>query len=494
MQRKIATGSAVTTLTNGNKVIFKFSNTLRTGVIIPNTTQRFGLEITTIKKDGKRERIYLTPKIEKPSFNLWDNNTQSFVYCRGVSNEIKQQADFNNQIIDNLLTDLKRIAIETNVQDGKGIKEAYQSTHVCIKQTPENYCTIGKYVERHIERLKKENSSLSENAHRSTNYQVYINLYNKLLNQRTNPKYPRFFDIPLSEMNNLDKANAIYSLWSNYIVEELNGVNLKNLQKYFMAICHKAGKELKLINLACFTFTWDNPTHGKRDKNGIVENDLKSDQDKALTKEEFAALLNYNKNTELSQEKQLYIDTCLLQYYLFSRPRDIVNMNWEHIKKNRQGVLIWSYIPYKLRNKKNSGKYKVCIPITGEALKIIEKYQKEDKQGYVLVFAKKANTRDYNQNYSNFEYQGKKIIEKINRYLKVVDCTLRTQGVLNCNNNLRMYTFRHSAITHAILNHENTAIIAKKAGTSINMIENHYLSKKAITEEMIKNAYESITL
>ena len=76
---------------NGNEVVFRFTDNLRKGegILIKRTGRSFGLEIKTKYQNKKApQKIYLTPKLENPDFDLWNQDTQSFI-CGRVSKEIK---------------------------------------------------------------------------------------------------------------------------------------------------------------------------------------------------------------------------------------------------------------------------------------------------------------------------------------------------------------------------------------------------------------------
>ena len=123
---------------NGNEVVFRFTDNLRKGegILIKRTGRSFGLEIKT-KYQNKTtpQKIYLTPKLENPDFDLWNQDTQSFI-CGRVSKEIKSQVDYNNDVLNNLLEELIHIAKTNNVKDGKEIKLIFQTSNIKTKQKP----------------------------------------------------------------------------------------------------------------------------------------------------------------------------------------------------------------------------------------------------------------------------------------------------------------------------------------------------------------------
>ena len=62
--------------------------------------------------------------------------------------------------------------------------------------------------------------------------------------------------------------------------------------------------------------------------------------------------------------------------------------------------------------------------------------------------------------------------QRINQYLKKWASALSLEV-----QNLKMYDFRHSAITHAVNAGGNVFEIAKAAGTSVDMIGRHYYNE-----------------
>ncbi len=68
--------------------------------------------------------------------------------------------------------------------------------------------------------------------------------------------------------------------------------------------------------------------------------------------------------------KRLYLDTCLLMFYLFSRPIDILNMKHSNIRKCEKGYYI-EYLPIKKKNSANALKSFVRCPISDKAMAII---------------------------------------------------------------------------------------------------------------------------
>lgn len=477
------------TLSNGNTITFKLSNTFRTGLYLSKTGKYFALELQTKTTDNRTLRHYLTPKFQtEPNFELWDNLQQCFV-PNIRDKESKQKADSNNDYLCGLLQELENLGNDkgNNIKDGKDLKELYEKRNILIKQNPEHRYNFLDCTRRYINKLKANNKD--PHKKHSTTYQRYDALYNKLKQQKDNEKYPRFADIPINNM-----TNEIYSLWCHYVehVLKLKDDSFDNTVKYFAAVYNHmcTDTELKIVGLNYIKFHYDRTIIGKRNKNGIVEK--KNSFEKALSENEIKAIDNFSNTHTLSEKEQLLLDTCMLQYYLATRPKDIVLFNWDDIKKDGN-KWFWEYTPYKLRNNKNPKK--VCLPIPEAAITIIEKYKQCKTIGnYVLPLPCNTVSKDYNNEFDTFEYLTKKTAEKINVFLKRIDCVLRLDGFLTDKEPLSMYSFRHSRITHLVSTGKLSADqIALLAGTSVDMIYKHYISEGEVSKN-ISDIFRNITI
>lgn len=98
----------------------------------------------------------------------------------------------------------------------------------------------------------------------------------------------------------------------------------------FKAVYNKArtNKELRGLNLTEIKFVWENPKSVKRNRNGIVMQENTDCTEKAISQEEFQTITKYTEMFKPNKKHEVFIDACLLQYYLLARPKDIVNLNW----------------------------------------------------------------------------------------------------------------------------------------------------------------------
>lgn len=172
--------------------------------------------------------------------------------------------------------------------------------------------------------------------------------------------------------------------------------------------------------------------------------------------------------------KELYMDTCLLMFYLFSRPIDTLNMKWSNIRKCEKGFYI-EYLPIKKKNSSNALKSFVRCPINDKAMAIINKYQGMSKAGYILPYPYNNRTWDLSvpEQYHTRYNRNNAMLCKINRFLKKIASHLK---ITFFNDTLTTYVFRHSAISIAISQNKIPPIIvAKMAGTSLKEIERSYM-------------------
>lgn len=200
-----------------------------------------------------------------------------------------------------------------------------------------------------------------------------------------------------------------------------------------------------------------------------------------ISEEEIQRLANFDlsliapKQREFKRLLEIYCDICLFMYYTLSRPADVIRMKW--IKNYTEDTKTLIYGVYKLRYKKRQHIVKIGLP--KKAVEIIEKYKGQNKHGYIFPLPINETDWDSLTNWINTgrEYQLKwdakrnHTIGAINKYLKKI------QEVERFNvPKLNLYVLRHSAITHAIRQHNmNTQIVADIAGTSVDKIMKHYL-------------------
>lgn len=95
---------------------------------------------------------------------------------------------------------------------------------------------------------------------------------------------------------------------------------------------------------------------------------------------------------------------------------------------------------------------------------IIDKYKGQSKDGYIFPIMDDEKEKKY----TTKDYTFKKFREFLNKWLKAVG------KELNLCFDLYAYVFRHTAITVAIDHGLSVSYIANAAGTSVEMIQQHY--------------------
>lgn len=125
----------------------------------------------------------------------------------------------------------------------------------------------------------------------------------------------------------------------------------------------------------------------------------------------------------------------------------------------------------------------VEVPITPAMRQIINKYRGQSKDGYIfpIMDDKKEKT------YKTKDYTFKNFREKLNNWLKNVG------KALDLEFDLYAYVFRHTAITVAIDNGLPVSFVSNAAGTSVEMIQQHYYNgdnahNRAMLSSILTNA------
>lgn len=153
------------------------------------------------------------------------------------------------------------------------------------------------------------------------------------------------------------------------------------------------------------------------------------------------------------KEIGLYYDFCVFMYSSFFAPCDVIKAKLRDIT-NRSTLVI--------RRKKTHRP--VEIPISPVMRKIIDKYRGQSKDGYIFPILDDKREKQYKTK----DYSFKRFRGKLNIWLKSVGETLGTDF------DLYAYVFRHTAITVAINSGLPVSYIANAAGTSVEMIQQHY--------------------
>lgn len=197
----------------------------------------------------------------------------------------------------------------------------------------------------------------------------------------------------------------------------------------------------------------------------------------SLTQEQFHTFCELDL-TEIPQSgvdpdfyKALYRDFCVFLYETKTRPADVIRSHSDNIVTNN-GYKCLKYTPEKKKNSKERNKI-VTAPLSKRALQIIERYKGQSSQGYIFPFSMNEYNWDLKNadSWNNWNNRKQRTCEMVNQWLKKV------QTALDIAFPLTLYTVRHSALTHAcMVDGANWGIIALESGTSIKMLEQHYVS------------------
>lgn len=289
----------------------------------------------------------------------------------------------------------------------------------------------------------------------SSTYQQYLALLRKL------EKEGKLIDTPIEDI-----ANRHCVQFSNYILKDLGGVNYKNLMKWFIAVHNKA------VNLCendhPFSFDMSDYIPRKTMEEGIRS--LTPKQLETFEAYELELLLSPSTPKKALESYELYRDFAIFMYECKLRPIDTVKMRYDNIKVSVDGLDFIKYVPEKKKNLKEQPVVK--CPMTEKAKLIAEKYKGQSSQGYVFPFALNEYQWDYSDpvQYKRHYSKWNRLLGEINAFLHKMEEPLGFQG-------LTLYMFRHTAFTIACKEMKQSYFeIAAYGGTSIKMLEDHYVS------------------
>ena len=290
--------------------------------------------------------------------------------------------------------------------------------------------SVSKYLEVVISR---------ERAKQGCNYESYY----KLL-ARCRRDIGGFDDMPFStiDYNQMVTIAYIFAREPSY----------KNISKTFRALLGKAHKDpdvnFRLSQIGDFRFCDYSP----------CKYDIESKHPDILDSKQLRAFLNtspYNltPNYKNRSEIALYYDFCVFMFNSFFSPCDVIKAKKRDVT-NRNTIMV--------RRKKTHRP--VEVPITPAMKLIIDKYKGMSKDGYIFPIMDDKKEKEYKTK----DYTFKNFREKLNNWLKGVG------HYLGLDFNLYAYVFRHTAITVAIDSGLPVSYISNAAGTSIEMIQQHY--------------------
>jgi integrase len=377
-----------------------------------------------------------------PKKDNWDKNAQVF-----VSGKDKLH---NNAVLLETLERCQQIIEARNPSTGKELFDLYNNKgeKACKPET------FGSFIQGIIDKMKNG----SDGKLPSRNYIHYENLLEKLKREG------KIINVPLSEI-----GNSHFIQFSNYLLGS-GGLNYEKAMKMFHS-AHARAYDNDLNN---------NPLKFKFHNHIPIK---ETEARKALTIKEYNDFENFDLSRikyKGDNPKELLFDALRLLYETKSRPVDVISFHTAQIE-NIDGTDFIVYIPEKKKGYR--GDQRVYVPITDKARSIIDKYAGMSKAGYILPFIMNDTKRDktdrgswdkWNSNKDHVEVQMGAILKMICPFIGV-DPT----GMVS-------YIIRHTALTHAAQKPgADLLLLAKEAGTSVEMIGKHY------TKNYVVNAYSN---
>lgn len=450
-----------------------------------NRNGRFCL-CATVK--GTTTRHYkVVEELKSPDFKTWDKSAQRFVSRRPIDS-------INNKILDDILRFYENLMAEREFESGKELfacqRVEAQSEAETPKQEVKPACTpkpktvapvenkptlpgdsitLKDWLEEIIEGIKNP-----KRLKPSASYQGYLTLLHKLEAEG------KLINQPLSAIGD-DSFVQLIKWLNKQKCQNGKGTNFIGTMKIFAATLNRARKARLITYRPDFPYMDYAPVHKVTDKardflsNGGAIQSLTPEQYEQFVEMDLD-VIKMARGPQMAYYKELYRDFCILLYEMKSRPIDILRLHWENIAYDESAKrFTCTYIPAKKKNygasSKHTSKALVIQYLTPKAVEIILKYQGKSKGGYVFPFAlnqTKWNLSDPTQFHYHY-YKGNHICGQINRFLHKVG------NVLGVPFQLTMYAFRRTAITQAIIDNKMPLpMIAKTAGTSVEMIEAHY--------------------
>jgi integrase len=278
-----------------------------------------------------------------------------------------------------------------------------------------------------------------EKAKQGCNFEVYYKLHKKC-----NKIFKGFSGLTFQSID-YDRCVKIAHIFAKHR-------GYRNTAKAFRNLLGKASKDANvnftISQIGDFNFNDYNPNI----------NEIDTKRPDVLTPEQLKTFLNMDidKITPTYRDREqveLYYDFCVFMFHSFFSPCDVIKLKYKDI--NKQGMI---HVKRKKTHKP------VEIPVNPVMEKIINKYRGQTKNGYIFPIMDDEKEKEYETK----DYLFKKFRERVNAWLKCLGKELGTDYALYA------YVFRHTSITVALDNGIPISYVAMAAGTSIEMIQNHY--------------------
>lgn len=378
--------------------------------------------------------------ITNPNYEFWDKKAKRF-------KDGTDTARANNPVLDTVCDLCDELLANSLITTPQQFIDALK-----LGVAPNDVLTLGGFLSQLIDEMRNVT-----NKRPSRNYQTYINLLHKL------EREGELIDVPLRDIN-----NSHFIQFSNYLLslaDDEGKSNYCNLMKYFKQV-HKKAFERELN---------DNALRFKYTDNAPLTDDV--EKLPSLTLEQYAQFCELDLSTipqsgvNADFYKELYHDVCMFLYELNTRPVDFIRAHTDNIV-TVNGRKYYKYVPEKKKNYKERDKV-VYTPLSEKALQIIAKYKGKSSKGYIFPFSLNEYDWDYTnaQSWNKWNNRKNRALEMVRVWLKKV------QKVLQLDFDLTLYTFRRSALTHACMaENANLMQIALSGGTSVDMLQKHYVS------------------
>ena len=235
----------------------------------------------------------------------------------------------------------------------------------------------------------------------------------------------------------------------------------KGTTKAFRNVLGKASKDhevpFSLTQIGDLIFADYNPKrHCVDDKKPDI---LTTEQLKQFLNADLSSLTPSYKDRK---QVELYYDFCVFMFHSFFAPCDVIKLKYSDITRANT-----------IRVKRKKTHQPVEVPVSPAMADIIAKYRGQTVDGYVFPIMDDKKEAAY----TTADYLFKKFREKLNIWLKCVG------KELGLDYNLYAYVFRHTAITVALDSGLPIAYVAMAAGTSIEMIQEHYYNGDSIINQ-----------
>lgn len=410
-------------------------------------------------------KSYVIDGLTSPDFRYWDKKHQCFTSGTDT-------AKANNPILDTLRPLCDELVNNSAITSPDEFITALKSGVI-----PSDVLTLGAFLSSLIDEMRNG----TNNKRPSKNYQCYINLLHKLEREKTaqyNGKVLDLINVPIAEID-----NKCFIQFSNFILslsDDEGRTNYLNIMKLFKQV-HTKAYDRELTNTVL---------RYKYTDNAPLLSDEIAEKLPSLTLEQYAQFVALDvttlpKSGTLSYDlMQMYKDFCIFLYETKLRPVDVTRAHFDNVV-TVNGTKFYRYIPEKKKNNKETNKAKtVYAPLSDMALAIIDKYKGQSKQGYIFPFS----LNEYNwdmmsaKDWNKWNNRKARLQEMINSWLRN-----KVAKALNWDIVPHLYTFRHSTLTHACMaDNANWGIIALNGGTSIDMLQRHYVSNTvAVTSTAI---------